>query len=57
MMAKSFIMAVWNVAKTWYSSLRPETVTSGQKLKDMLITSFQGFHTKPIIAYALFKCT
>jgi hypothetical protein len=40
-MAKSFVMAVKNVAQTWYSSLRPGTITSWQKLKDMLITSFQ----------------
>jgi hypothetical protein len=40
---KSFVMAVRNVAQTWYSSLRPGTITSWQKLKDMLVTSFQGF--------------
>jgi hypothetical protein len=45
-MAKSFVMAVRNVAQTWYSSLRPGTITSWQKLKDMLVTSFQGFQTK-----------
>jgi hypothetical protein len=28
-----------------------------QKLKDMLITSFQGFQTKPVTAQALFQCT
>jgi fructose-bisphosphate aldolase class 1 len=56
-MAKSFVMAVKNVAQTWYSSLRPGTITSWQKLKDMLITSFQGFQTKPITAQALFQCT
>jgi hypothetical protein len=39
-MAKSFVMTVKNVAQTWYSSLRPGTITSWQKLKDMLITSF-----------------
>jgi hypothetical protein len=27
-MAKSFVMAVRNVAQTWYSSLRPGTITS-----------------------------
>jgi hypothetical protein len=27
-MAKSFIMAVKNVAQTWYSSLRPGTIIS-----------------------------
>jgi hypothetical protein len=56
-MAKSFVMAVQNVAQTWYSSLRPGTITSWQKLKDMLVTSFQGFQTKPVIAQALFQCT
>jgi hypothetical protein len=56
-MAKSFVMAVKNVAQTWYSSLRPGTITSWQKLKDMLITSFQGFQTKPVTAQALFQCT
>jgi hypothetical protein len=56
-MAKSFVMAVKNVAQTRYSSLRPGTITSWQKLKDMLITSFQGFQTKPVIAQALFQCT
>jgi hypothetical protein len=56
-MAKSFVMAVKNVAQTWYSSIRPGTITSWQKLKDMLITSFQGFQTKPVTAQALFQCT
>jgi hypothetical protein len=56
-MAKSFVMAVKNVAQTWYSSLRPGIITSWQKLKDMLITSFQGFQTKLVTAQALFQCT
>jgi hypothetical protein len=56
-MAKSFVMVVKNVAQTWYSSLRLGTMTSWQKLKDMLITSFQGFQTKPVTAQALFQCT
>jgi hypothetical protein len=56
-MAKSFVMAVRNVAQTWYSSLRLGTITSWQKLKDMLVTSFQGFQTKPVRAQALFQCT
>jgi hypothetical protein len=56
-MAKSFIMAVRSVAHTWYSSLQPGTITSWQKLKDMLVTSFQGFQTKPVTAQALFQCT
>jgi hypothetical protein len=56
-MAKSFVMVVKSVAQTWYSSLRPGTITSWQKLKDMLITSFQGFQTKPVTAQALFQCT
>jgi hypothetical protein len=56
-MAKSFVMAVRSVAQTWYSSLRPGTITSWQKLKDMLVTSFQGFQTKLVTAQALFQCT
>jgi hypothetical protein len=56
-MEKSFVMEVKSVAQTWYSSLRPGTITSWQKLKDMLITSFQGFQTKPVTAQALFQCT
>jgi hypothetical protein len=56
-MAKFFVMAVRNVAQTWYSSLRPGTITSWQKLKDMLVTSFQGFQTKTVTAQALFQCT
>jgi hypothetical protein len=56
-MAKSFVMAVWNVAQTWYSSLRPGTITSWHKLKDMLVTSFQGFQMKLVTAQALFQCT
>jgi hypothetical protein len=55
-MAKSFVMAVRNVAQTWYSSLQPGTITSWQKLKDMLVTSFQGFQTKSVTAQALFQC-
>jgi hypothetical protein len=45
------------VAQTWYSSLRLGTITSWQKLKDMLVTCFQGFQTKPITAQSLFQCT
>jgi hypothetical protein len=56
-MAKSFVVAVLNVSQTWYSSLRPGTITSWQKLKDMLVTSFQGFQTKLVTAQALFQCT
>jgi hypothetical protein len=57
-MAKSFVMVVRSVAQTWYSSLRPGTIiTSWQKLKDMLVTSFQGFQTKLVTAQALFQCT
>src|SRR5688572_16124776 len=56
-MAKSFVMAVRSVAQTWYSSLRPGTITSWQKLKDMLLTISQGFQTKPVTAQALFQCT
>jgi hypothetical protein len=48
--AKSFVMAVRSVAQKWYSSLHQETITSWQKLKDMLVTSFQGFQTKPVTA-------
>jgi hypothetical protein len=48
------VMALRSVAQTWYSSLRPGTITSWQKLKDMLVTSFQGFQTKPVTAQALF---
>jgi hypothetical protein len=56
-MAKSFVMAVRNVAQTWYSSLWPGTITAWKKLKDMLVTSFQGFQMKPVTAQALFQCT
>ena len=53
-MAKSFVMAVRSVAQTCNSSLRPGTITSWQKLKDMLVTSFQGFQTKLVTTQALF---
>jgi hypothetical protein len=39
-MAKSFVITIESVAQTWYSSLWPRTITSWQKLKDMLVTSF-----------------
>jgi hypothetical protein len=48
-MAKSFVMAVRSVAQIWYSSLQPGTITSWQKLKDMLITSFQGFQMSKLL--------
>jgi hypothetical protein len=56
-MAKSFVMVVKSIAQTWYSSLRSGTITSWHKLKDMLVTSFQGFQTKPVTTQALFHCT
>jgi hypothetical protein len=49
-MVKSFVMTVRSVAQTWHSSLRPGTITSWNKLKDMLVTSFQGFQMKPVTA-------
>jgi hypothetical protein len=55
--AKSFIMVVRSVAHTWYSSLQLGTITSWQKLKDTLVTSFQGFQTNLVNAKALFQCT
>jgi hypothetical protein len=56
-MAKSFVVVVRSVAQMWYSSLCPGTITSWQKLKDILVTSFQGFQIKPITAQAMFQCT
>jgi hypothetical protein len=56
-MTKSFVMAVRSVSETWYSCLQLETITSWQKLKYMLITSFQGFQTKPFTTQTLFQCT
>jgi hypothetical protein len=56
-MAKFFLMAVKSIAQTWYYSLRTGTITSWKKLKDMLVTSFQGFQMKPVTAQALFQCT
>jgi hypothetical protein len=56
-MVKSFVMAVRSMAQTWYSSLRPGTITSWQRLKDMLVTSFQDFQMKLVTAQALFQCT
>jgi hypothetical protein len=55
-MAKSFVMEVRSVAQTWYSSLFLGTITSWQKLKDMLVTSFESFQTKPVTSQALFQC-
>ena len=49
-MAKSFVMAIRSVAQTWYSSLWTRTITSWPKPKEMLLTSFQGFQSKPVIA-------
>jgi hypothetical protein len=46
-MAKSFVMTVRNVAQTWYSSLRPGTITSWQKLKDMLVTTCWDHASSP----------
>jgi hypothetical protein len=45
----TIVMAVRSVAQTWYSSFWPRIVTSWQKLKDMILTSFQGFQSKPVI--------
>jgi hypothetical protein len=56
-MAKSFVMAVRSVAQTWYSFLSLGTIMSWQKMKDMLVTSFQAFQTKPVTAQALLQCT
>jgi hypothetical protein len=56
-MTKLFVTIVRSVAQTWYSSLWPSTMTSWQKLKNLFLTSFQGFQMKPIAAQALFQCT
>jgi hypothetical protein len=49
------VMAVGNVAKTWYSSLQPRTIISWQKLKDMLLIRFQVFQSKLVTSQALFQ--
>jgi hypothetical protein len=54
-MAKSFVMAVKSVAQTWYSSLRPRTITSWQKQKTCW--SLASRVTKPVTAQTLFQCT
>jgi hypothetical protein len=46
-MAKSFGMTDKSVAQTWYSSLWVHKVTSWQKLKDMLLTSFKASKQSP----------
>jgi hypothetical protein len=60
------ILQSWRSLSLWLSRMlhKPgtllfgqQTITSWQKLKDMLITSFQGFQTKPVTAQALFQCT
>jgi hypothetical protein len=51
---KQFLMSYEATISSWYSSHRPRTIMSWQKLKDMLVTSFQGFQMKPGIAQALF---
>jgi hypothetical protein len=45
-MAKSFVMAVKSVAQTWYSSLRPGTITSWQKPKGYVIDQLSGISNK-----------
>jgi hypothetical protein len=54
-MAKSFVMAVKSVAQTWYSSLWLGTITSWQKLKDMLITSFKAFRRSQSLSRLCFS--
>ena len=54
-MAKSFFVAEKNVAQIWYSPLWLGSVSSWHKLKDILLTNFQGFQTKPITTQALFQ--
>jgi hypothetical protein len=34
-----------------------QNLSSWQKLKDMVVTSFQGFQTKTVTTQALFQCT
>jgi hypothetical protein len=53
-MEKSFVMAIRSAAQTRYPYLQPRIITSWQKLKDMLLTSFEGFQTKPITIQVLF---
>jgi hypothetical protein len=42
-MEKSFVMVVRSVAQTWYSSLRPGTITSWQKAEGYAGNQLSGF--------------
>jgi hypothetical protein len=55
----------WPSPSSWQLGMWPkhgillfgQGLTSWQKLKYMLLTSFQGFQMKPVTARALFQCT
>jgi hypothetical protein len=53
-LAKSFIMYAKGIVQTWYSSLYLESIATQKKLKNQIITTFQGFQTKPVITKDIF---
>ena len=47
-LAQSFSMYAKGIVQTWYSSLRLESIATYKELKTQLVTTFQGFQTKPV---------
>lgn len=55
-MAKSLILAVVDVADSWYNSLVPLLITSWQQLKAELLSTFQGYQTGAKTTRDLMNC-
>lgn len=53
-MAKSFVMAVTDIARKWYTTIDPGKITSWGQLKAMMVENFQGNYDDPITSEHLF---
>lgn len=46
-MAKSLLMVVTGIARTWYTTLEPGRMFSWDQLKNVLLENFQGNYKRP----------
>lgn len=53
-MAKSFVMAVSGITRTWYTTLDPGKVFSWEQLREAMLENFQGNYDDPVTSGHLF---
>lgn len=53
-MAKSFVMVVTGIARTWYTTLKARKIFSWEQLREAMLENFQGNLNDPVTSRHLF---